>query len=239
MRDEKKNTASEIPVSKKNTPSWNFISQQNAVEVSKNMYKESTIVSSSLVDSYAWDTIVEWMTKDEANKNLGNDSTSKGNYYDNKDIKLSNALYAVHRYSNLTDAGKKVGTLSPFWSYAAKYKKGSLKSGAESIDAVTGKQYDFTDNTYDTVNYSYTIRKELATGSAEETKVKEIYDMAGNMWEWTTETGKPDGDTTRAVIRGGSLNDSGFDNPISYRNSGFSTVWYSFHIGFRVVLYIK
>ena len=240
VRDEKKNTASEIPVSKKNTPSWNFISQQNAVEVSKNMYKESTIVSSSLVDSYAWDTIVEWMTKDEANKNLGNDSTSKGNYYDNKDIKLSNALYAVHRYAGLTEAGKKVGNLHSFWSYAAKYKKGSFKSGPESIDEVTGKKYEFADNNnYDTVNYSYTIRKELATGSAEETKVKEIYDMAGNMWEWTTETGKPDAGATKAVRRGGSFNNNGSGNPVSYRNGGDSATGGFFSIGFRVVLYIK
>jgi hypothetical protein len=29
--------------------------------------------------------------------------------------------------------------------------------------------------------YDYTIRKELATGASEKTKVKNIYDMGGNM----------------------------------------------------------
>ena len=243
-RDEMKNVSSGNPVSKKNNQCWNFISQQNAVEVSKNMYKESTIVSSSLVDSYAWDTIVEWMTKDETNKNLGNDSTSKGNYYDNTNIKLSNALYALHRYADLTEAGKKVGNLSSFWSYATKYKKGSFTSGSESvnassIDETTGKPYDFTNNAYDTTNYSYKIRKELATGSAEETKIKEIYDMAGNMWEWTTETGKPDGGATQTVFRGGSFLNSESRETVSYRYGHSSITDCDVNFGFRVVLYIK
>ena len=238
-RDSKKNIKSGAPVSKKNTPSWNFISQVNAVEVSNNMYSGSTSVTSGLVDSYAWDTIVEWMTKEEANKNLGNDSSLKGNYYNNDKINLSNALYAVHRYGSITEAGKKAGK-GDYWSYATKYKKGAFKSGAESIDATSGAKYDFTNNTYDTTNYSYTIRKELATGSAEETKVKNIYDMAGNMWEWTTETGKPDGGSTlRAVLRGGSFFSGGSDLPVSSRNGSISATGYSLNIGFRVVLYIK
>ncbi len=203
------------------------------------MYSGSTSVTSSLVDSYAWDTIVEWMTKEEANKNLGNDSSTKGNYYNNSNINLSNALYAIHRYGSITEAGKKAGK-GDYWSYAIKYKKGAFKSGAESIDATSGAKYDFTNNTYDTTNYSYTIRKELATGSAEETKVKNIYDMAGNMWEWTTETGKPDGGSTlRAVLRGGSFDGDGSSNPVSGRSGGRSTTGYGLHIGFRVVLYIQ
>ena len=68
--------------------------------------------------------------------------------------------------------------------------------------------------------------------------------MAGNMWEWTTETGKHDSKATDAtnyaVLRGGSFNNYGSGSPVSYRHGNF-TVSYSYgvHIGFRVVLYIQ
>ena len=234
-KEPKKNVGTGSPVSKKNNQSWNFISQENAVKVSSNMYSGSQVVTSSLVDSYAWDTIVEWMTKDKTYENLGNDSSSKGNYVNNDKISLSNALYALHRYG-----ARKNTNVNDYWSYATKYHKGPIKSGGINIDATSGAKYEFTNNDYDTTNYDYTVRKELATGSAEETKINNIYDMAGNMWEWTTETGKPDGgNTIRAVLRGGSFVDYGSDNPVSGRSGFDATSWYYVHIGFRVVLYIQ
>ena len=67
--------------------------------------------------------------------------------------------------------------------------------------------------------------------------------MAGNMWEWTTETGKHDSKATDAtnyaVRRGGSFNDYGSDYPVSGRNGGSSVGGCSIVIGFRVVLYIQ
>ena len=243
-----------LPVSKKNNPSWNFISQENAVKVSKAMYYNNGAVTSSLVDSYAWDTVVEWMTtriditkeeqdadpkkKEEAKilGNLGFDSTSKGNYYDNYKIDLENVLYALHRY----DSSKKKPTVGDAWSYATKYKKGKLTTGAiTNINEI--KEYkDLTNHSIDTDTYNYSIRKEIATGSAKETKVKNIYDMAGNMWEWTTETGKPDGGSTlRAVLRGGSFGNSGSNNTVAYRDGYNAAVWGSVSFGFRVVLYIQ
>ena len=188
-----------------------------------------------MVDSYAWDTIVEWMTKDKTYETLGNDSSSKGNYVNNDKISLSYALYALHRYG-----ARKNTNVKDYWSYAAKYHKGPIKSGGINIDATSGAKYEFTNNDYDTTNYNYTIRKELATGSAEETKINNIYDMAGNMWEWTTETGKPDGgNTVRAVLRGGSFNGDGSNNPVSHRNGDVATSGFYVLIGFRVVLYIQ
>ena len=60
------------------------------------------------------------------------------------------------------------------------------------------------------------------------------------MWEWTTETGNPDGtSTTRAVRRGGSFGWNGSGAPVSCRYGGGSVGAYAFDIGFRVVLYIQ
>ena len=233
-RGTKKNIATCSPVSKKNNQCWNFISQENAVKVSSNMYSGSQVVTSSLVDSYAWDTIVEWMIKNENYKNLGNDSSSKGNYCDNDKINLTNTLYALHRHGN-----HKNTNVSDYWSYATKYHKGEITSGIVYINSTIGAKYDFTDNNYDTINFNYTVRKELATGASEDTKINNIYDMAGNMWEWTTETGKQnESNEICAVLRGGSFGCNGFTYSLVYRDGNSVKTWKSVEYGFRVVLYI-
>ena len=68
--------------------------------------------------------------------------------------------------------------------------------------------------------------------------------MAGNMWEWTTETGKHDSKATDAtnyaVRRGGSFNNNGSNNPVSNRNGNNDSGWSGdVSVGFRVVLYIQ
>ena len=64
--------------------------------------------------------------------------------------------------------------------------------------------------------------------------VNNIYDMAGTVREWTTEKCKDNG-TSYFVVRGGSFNHSGLNNPAADRaygnGDGFN------HFGFRVVLY--
>lgn len=53
----------------------------------------------------------------------------------------------------------------------------------------------------------------IPTGSAEYTKTNNIYDMAGNVWEWTTEAYS----TVVRVYRGGSYGDHGGDYPMAGR----------------------
>ena len=71
------------------------------------------------------------------------------------------------------------------------------------------------------------------TGSNANYAVKNIYDLAGNVEEWTMESFS----TNYRVLRGGNYNNSGSSNPASYRNIGNPP--YSFdRIGFRVTLYL-
>ena len=223
-----------IPVSKKNNASWNRISQKNAVAVSKKMYVGSQTVTSSLVDSYAWDTILAWYEKTaKANGTTINctNSTSYGNYLNTK-MSLKDALYAVHVYHDGTSTSTNVTDDKSGWkSYASKYTLGSIEIPERS--AVSGK---------DRTLY------EIATGSTDYTKVNNIYDMAGNMWEWTTEVGDhsvTNSDPTKttgnyAVLRGGSFIHYGGDYPVSYRNGNDGSGWGGdILIGFRVVLYIN
>lgn len=53
----------------------------------------------------------------------------------------------------------------------------------------------------------------IPTGSAEYTKTNNIYDMAGNVWEWTTEAYS----TFYRVYRGGNYVNYGDHNPLAYR----------------------
>ena len=95
---------------------------------------------------------------------------------------------------------------------------------------VKGKAEGYVKDSTGKGNYTGDIAK---TGDKEEYSVKNIYDMAGNVYEWTMEAC----DTDRRVFRGGNYFSSGDSGPASSRNyyfpgdSGDS-------LGFRVTLYL-
>lgn len=61
----------------------------------------------------------------------------------------------------------------------------------------------------------------IPTGSAEYTKTNNIYDMAGNVDEWTTEARS----TVYRVYRGGNyIYGGGYLHPMAYRNSGVPSI---------------
>ena len=188
-----------LPVSKKNVPPWNQINQKNAKIVSENMYAKSKSITSYLMDSYAWDTMVQWVSDKKSNVT---DSTLWGNYSDAKyTIK---GLYAKHEHSDR-------------WYPAYVYNYGI---------------YDKDDE-----------RTEIATGSANRNVACNIYDLAGNVWEWTTETGNHNKGNETAnnyvVVCGGSFYNKGKDAPVSRKNGSNGVYDTIIDLGFRVVLYIK
>ena len=68
------------------------------------------------------------------------------------------------------------------------------------------------------------------------TAVNNIYDMGGNVWEWTLE-GKPEqNDEYPCVIRGGCYSFEGKDAPANNRNSN-NGIFYGSTVGFRVAIY--
>ena len=70
-------------------------------------------------------------------------------------------------------------------------------------------------------------------GFNENWKVKNIYDLAGNVWEWTSEA-----DSSNFIYRGGSYSLDGSDRPVSYRFNYRPSTTGDF-LGFRSRLYIK
>ena len=70
-------------------------------------------------------------------------------------------------------------------------------------------------------------------GSSDDYRVKNIYDLAGNVFEWTMEVYSTD----RRVYRGGYFGYSGSEYPVSNRNGGLPDDIYE-SLGFRVALYL-
>jgi formylglycine-generating enzyme required for sulfatase activity len=81
-------------------------------------------------------------------------------------------------------------------------------------------------------------------GTTNSTAQKNIYDVAGNVWEWTTEVPlngyNSDTNTgTNRVIRGGSTNNYGYHSVATDRVGGLASTSSDWTIGFRAVLYVK
>ena len=217
-----KNTSKYTPVSKKGYPAWNYINQRKAKTISENMYSGM----SYLIDSHAWNYICKNILepKGKTKKDIIN-SSDWGNYYNNEATKYENldVLYAVHESNdsrwNIAD-GDSSGTDS-------KYHKGLIPEG--TAPRTEGNKY-----------------LELSTGASEDFKAYNIYDMAGNMWEWTTETSteivQNDKDevktTIYAVSRGGGFNANGDTCPIVRADGRDAVDICAVNNSFRIVLYL-
>ena len=173
---------------------------------------------SYLIDSHAWNYICDSKYSAEEIKN----STYIGNYVNTPESKYEklDTLYAVHNLTytpwawNNYAEGTKSGD-------GSKYHKGTIPKDVMKQRTGTGTS----------------TLVELATGASDDFKVYNIYDMAGNMWEWTTETGTNSKNTTAAVHRGGCFDDnSGI--PVVDASGHNATYVASVQIGFRVVLYL-
>jgi hypothetical protein len=91
--------------------------------------------------------------------------------------------------------------------------------------------YDSTDKG----SYSGTSgNKIIATGANDAYSVNNIYDMAGNVNDWTVEVGS----TVYRVIRGGYYRNNGTNSPASKRDDGYSPTNNFDFIGLRTTLYM-
>ena len=78
----------------------------------------------------------------------------------------------------------------------------------------------------------------LTTGASDKTQKYHIFDMAGNLWEWTEEDSHATTSGQYRVLRGGGHIYNSGDYPVCYR-SYYTVGGTNFNIGFRTVLYIK
>ena len=118
------------------------------------------------------------------------------------------------------------------WDTTCHWIKDSLSSINASADLTDSRYYGNYKNSESPANVTGYGTKQVA-GYSDKWRVKNIYDLAGNVWEWTSEAYG-----TNFVFRGGSYDDYGSVYPVSYcgNNGASSTNGYK---GFRPRLYIK
>lgn len=160
-----------------------------------------------------WDLVLAFMSKDTAKITstdvLTKDSTTIGNYY-NSTFDLDRGKYA------------QFGQLGNTWK--------NFDSALDSIvvsNETTGKMKK-TEQSSDSNSILIT------TGGTEQSKVMNIYDIAGNVWEWTLE--KTSITINPCAYRGGSYSYAGSNGPAAYRNYTSTDGSYD-SVGFRVSLF--
>ena len=199
------------PVSKADAYPYTFVTRTQAQNLASNV--NSGTKTSSLMFGVQWDLVLAFMSKDTAKitstEDLTQNSTTIGNYY-NSTFDLNRGKYAQY--------GKLGNTWNNFDSAL-----GSIVVSNET----TGKMKK-------TEQSSYENGILLTTGGTEQSKVMNIYDIAGNVWEWILEN------TSNAdypcATRGGSFGTTGSNIPAAYRYS-FSTALSGYGSGFRVSLF--
>ena len=119
------------------------------------------------------------------------------------------------------------------------------KNKEELIDSVSWGNYTTSSFEYKNINGKNVIKKEnetikIPTGSSEYTKANNIYDLAGNVWEWTMEANYQNS----RLFRGGAIGN--FNIPYAYvsfcdKNNGFADapINKANDVGCRASLYIK
>ena len=200
-----------VPVSKADAYPYTYVTRTQAQNLAKNV--NSGNKTSSLMFGVQWDLVLAFMSKDTTKVTdtsiLTSDSTIIGNYY-NSTFDLNRGKYAQH------------GQLGNTWN--------NFNSELGSIvvkNETTGKMKKTEQDSYENAIL-------LTTGGTEQSKVMDIYDIAGNAWEWTLE--KTFNANNSCANRGGNSSFTGSNYPAAYRNTSGTDRSY-FSVGFRVSLF--
>ena len=94
--------------------------------------------------------------------------------------------------------------------------------------------FTYTNSSGSTATKNQNSRVRIPTGSTEYTKANNIYDLAGNVYDWTMEANS----TNCRVLRGGRYSFTGSAYPARFRHNYFPYGSYDYY-GCRAALYVK
>ena len=197
------------PVSKANAYPYTYVTRTQAQNLASNV--KSGTKTSSLMFGVQWDLVLAFMHNkgNIADSTLTSNSTTIGNYL-NSVFDLNRGKYA--QYGQLGNEWKNfdsaLGSIVVSNETTGKMKKTEQSSPSNGIF--------------------------LTTGGTEQSKVMNIYDIAGNVYEWTLE--KTSYTDAPCAVRGGGYNRTGSDGPAAYRSYN-STGSSNYGVGFRVSLF--
>ena len=197
-----------VPTSKANQYPLTYVYCSEAQTLASKVLPSGGTYTSSLMFGVQWDLVLKYLeTKGISQADLKTDSTSWGNYY-NASFTINRGKYA--KYGELDSDWNEYNTAL---ESCVKYENGiSTKISASS--------------------YSKGII--LTTGASDACNKQNIYDLAGNVWEWTLEY--TSSSSSPCARRGGFYHNSGSNYPASNRDRDGTTYSY-YSIGARVSLY--
>ena len=198
---------STAPVSKADAYPYTYVTRTQAQNLASNV--NSGTKTSSLMFGVQWDLVLAFMHNkgNIADSTLTSNSTKIGNYRDST-FQLSQTV----KYAMMSD-----WTLSSTWNP-------STTPTANFVDSSRNKIAQSSEGNGILVT----------TGTSEKNKVMNIYDIAGNVDEWTLE--KNSNTYSPCADRGGDSYDTGSRHPAAGRFSG-STDFSDYTLGFRVSLF--
>ena len=205
--DGKYTMPSTTPVTKADAYPYTYVTRTQAQNLVSNV--NSGTKTSSLMFGVQWDLVLAFMHNkgNIADSTLISNSTTIGNYSDS-----TFQLSQTGKYATMSD-----GRLSSTWNPS------------------TTSTTNFVDSSRNKIAQSSNRNGILVTtGTSETNKVMNIYDIAGNVDEWTLES--PSSDINQCASRGGSYFDTGSNNPAALR-VGSDSVLSINRIGFRVSLF--
>ena len=195
------------PVTKADAYPYTYVTRTQAQNLASNV--NSGTKTSSLMFGVQWDLVLAFMHNkgNIADSTLTSNSTTIGNYRDSI-FQLSQTV----KYAMMSN-----WTLSSTWNP-------STTPTANFVDSSRNKIAQSSEGNGILVT----------TGTSEKNKVMNIYDIAGNVDEWTLK--KKSSTDSPCADRGGDSYDTGSSHPAAGRFSG-STDFSDYTLGFRVSLF--